>query len=92
MQRENVSRRTHSIQNTFYTKVAQDMTKDTNSPERNGQRAKQNKPKQNKRMKLPIQPGTKLPKTYLAVCAGPLGDDAVDSLRAGVELSGLLIL
>ncbi len=34
------------------------------------------------------QPGTKLPKSYLAVCAGPLCDHHVESLRAGVELSG----
>jgi hypothetical protein len=34
------------------------------------------------------QPGTKLPKCYLALCAGPLGSHEIDLLRRGVELSG----
>ncbi len=32
-------------------------------------------------------PDHKVPKTYLAKCAGPLSDDALDRLRQGVELS-----
>ena len=34
------------------------------------------------------QPGTKLPKCYLALCKGLLEEDQLDALRQGVELSG----